>query len=300
MLWKYRILLNDLKKEDKEEKYYDHFENKNIDTDNKDEEIKRIKNELINLDKLKIYWGDNIINNYKEKLNALILIISSYLNRDKEKPEVVKLRKDCKNLLIMLEKKVKNKKGYEKSLDNLKEEIIDFINLKEPKPEEYENIKKKVKIFMNLIKQKNIDNLNLPNKNDIIKIIDITKYKLYELIFWYSFIEENLMELMNSKTADESYWKIEMSLNEYNELYPIMTFISEKKSKISIENPEFFVEDISKAKQMLRGILLYKIKNNKINLDDFRQMVEALNGKINNPDKIQYDEYMFSYIISEK
>ena len=55
--------------------------------------------------------------------------------------------------------------------------------------------------------------------------------KLYELIFWYSFIEENLMELMNSKTADESYWKIEMNLNEYNELYPIMTFISEKKSK---------------------------------------------------------------------
>ena len=52
------------------------------------------------------------------------------------------------------------------------------------------------------------------------------------------------MELMNSKTADESYWKIEMNLNEYNELYPIMTFISEKKSKISIENPEFIVDDI--------------------------------------------------------
>ena len=297
ILWKYRILLSNLKKGDKEENYFGYFKNKKI--KNKDEEINSIKKELDNLNKLKIYWKDSLINNYKEKLNTLILIINSYSNKDNEKPEITKLRKDAKNLLINLEEKVKNKIDSGKLLDDMKEEIIDFINAKAPTSEEFQKLQKKVKIFTNLIKQKETDILNLPNKNNKIKIIDTSNYKIYELIFWYSLIEENLNDLLNSKTSYETYWKLTMNLNKYSELDPIMTFIGEKKLKLNEEKPDFFVEDTLKAYQMLRGILLFKIKNYKINLDDFNKIVEAMNSKLKNPDLITYDEYMFSYIISD-
>ena len=54
------------------------------------------------------------------------------------------------------------------------------------------------------------------------------------------------------------------------ELDPIITYINEKKFELSgnTENKNLSFKDQQNIKQMLRGILLYKIKSNNINLKD--------------------------------
>ena len=93
----------------------------------------------------------------------------------------------------------------------------------------------KVSIFINLIEkkgEKNLDILNLPNKNKItknkIKYIDTKNYKLNELILWYSFIDENLNKLFDPDTSEKIFLELLMNLYEDSELDPIMIFINEK------------------------------------------------------------------------
>ena len=51
---------------------------------------------------------------------------------------------------------------------------------------------------------------------------------------------------------------------------------------------------------MFRGILISKIRNNAINLDDVNDLVKVLNSRINYPEEIPDEEYYFSYAISDK
>ncbi len=51
---------------------------------------------------------------------------------------------------------------------------------------------------------------------------------------------------------------------------------------------------------MLRGILINKIRNNKINIRDVNNFVNILNSRINNAEEIHDEEYYFNYLISDK
>ena len=303
MLWKYRILLNNLELEEKEKKdtnnYCNYFRTLNTDAD---EEISLIKNELNNISKLIIYWSEKRIDIYKGKLLTLQNLIVSYKNKDNEDAEITKLRVEANALIILLETKTKNSTSSIKSLNFLKDEITKFTTSNKPTKEQYKILKNKVKIFINLIgkeKETKLDLLNLPNK-DQMKLIESKNNKIYELIFWFSFIEENLNRLFAPDITEKTSMELIMDLYKDSELDPIMTFISEKKLEISGENQNLSFKDQKKVKQMLRGILINKIRNNQIDLNDFNNIVKTINSKINNTEEISDEEYYFSYIISDK
>ena len=308
MLWKYKILFNNLELEEKDENdnknsneiYYDYFKSQNVDAD---EEITLIKNEINNLSKLHIYWEDEKVDTYKSKLLTLQNLIVSYKNKDNEDAEITKLRGDANALLIHLENKVKNKTSSIKSLNFLKEEITKFTTSNKPTKELYKILYNKVIIFINLVgkgnEKKKLDTLFLPNK-DQIRMIDTKNYKLHELIFWYSFVEENFNKLFDPDTSEKESMELTMNLCKDSELDQIMTFISEKKIALSGENKNLSFNEQKKVKQMLRGIFLSKIRNNNINLNDFKYFVKILNSRINYTEEIPEEEYYFSYLISDK
>ena len=59
-------------------------------------------------------------------------------------------------------------------------------------------------------------------------MIDTKNYKLHELIFWYSFVEENFNKIFDPDTSEKESMELTMNLYKDSELDPIMTFISEK------------------------------------------------------------------------
>ena len=308
MLWKYKILFNNLELKEKDENdnknsneiYYDYFKSQNVDAD---EEITLIKNEINNLSKLHIYWEDEKVDTYKSKLLTLQNLIVSYKNKDNEDAEITKLRGDANALLIHLENKVKNKTSSIKSLNFLKEEITKFTTSNKPTKELYKILYNNLIIFINLVgkgnEKKKLDTLFLPNK-DQIRMIDTKNYKLHELIFWYSFVEENFNKLFDPDTSEKESMELTMNLCKDSELDPIMTFISEKKIALSGENKNLSFNDQKKVKQMLRGIFLSKIRNNNIDLNDVKYFVKILNSRINYTEEIPEEEYYFSYLISDK
>jgi len=307
MLWKYKTLFNNLELEEKDENnnnnneiYYDYFKSQNVDAD---EEITLIKNEINNLSKLLIYWKEEKVDSYKSKLLTLQNLIVSYKNKDNEDAEITKLRGDANALLIHLENKVKNKTSSIKSLNFLKEEITKFTTSNKPTKELYKILYNKVIIFINLVEKENekkkLDTLFLPNK-DQIRMIDTKNYKLHELIFWYSFVEENFNKIFDPDTSEKESMELTMNLYKDSELDPIMTFISEKKLALSGENKNLSFNDQKKVKQMLRGIFISKIRNHNIDLNDVNDFVKILNSRINYTEEIPDEEYYFSYLISDK
>ena len=230
-------------------------------------------------------------------------LIISYKNKDIEDAEITKLRNDANTLLISLENKVKNKTSTIKSLNFIKEEITKFTNMNKPTKELYDILFNKVKYFIDLVgkenEKKKLDTLDLPNK-DQMKIIDTKNYKLHELIFWHSFIGENLNKLFDPDTDEKSAMELMMNLYKDSELDPLMTFISEKKLELSGENQNLSYNDQRKVKQMLRGIFISKIRNNKIDLSEVNDIVKKINSRLNFSEEIPDEEYYFSYMISDK
>lgn len=85
----------------------------------------------------------------------------------------------------------------------LKDEITKFQNSEKPTKKLYDILYNKVSIFINLVRKENeqkLDILNLPNK-DQMNYFDTKNYKLYDLIFWFSFNEENINILFDPDTS---------------------------------------------------------------------------------------------------
>ena len=152
----------------------------------------------------------------------------------------------------------------------------------------------------------------MPQKDEIILMKNVGygmtadyygNYEIYDLIFWYSLIQEQFKKLFDSKTKMEDYEKIKINLNEYNELEPIMSFIDERELQSNKEKRNFSEEDKEMVNHMLGGILLYKIYNYRI-LDlegfNYNEIVETLLSRINYPHEIPNEEYIFTYVISGK
>ena len=311
MLWKYRALLN--KKIDDNE-CYKFFQKKGIDPDKEIELIKAEKNNLEKLNKmdeldeehelngLGNYLGKDNLENYLNKLKNLIELIISYKFKDSKEREKGKLINKANDLLDLLEKKVNNKFNSIKYLDLLKKEISQYIDSENPTEEILNNLQNKVKTFIDLVEKKqNLDTLDLPNK-EIIKYYynkNNERYekisKKYELLFWFNSVEEKLDILFDNNTEEQEYMKLIMSLINDSDLEPILTFINDKK----LENPLTDYDDLKTTKQMLRGILISKMKKENIDLDDFNNIVKDINSNINHPGEISEEEYYLSYIISD-
>ena len=223
MLWKYRFILNRLKLDDDEEQYYDDFKDTNIEDNEGD--IKLIENEIGELNKLKIYWEEKMINEYIDKLKNLKSIIDSYNKKDKISQENKKLINEAKSLLYKLDEKIKNNnKDYSNQIQRLKGEVFKFIFSENLTQEKYKVLQDKVNLLINLIQEKkgnNIEYLNLPNREKIIimknsgyglKADYYDNYEIYDLIFWFSLIQEQFTKLLNIKTITmEEYEKIKIN-----------------------------------------------------------------------------------------
>ena len=79
---------------------------------------------------------------------------------------------------------------------------------------------------------------------------------------------KNLCMIYDPDTDEKSAMELMMNLYKDSELDPLMTFISEKKLELSGENQNLSYNDQRKVKQMLRGIFISKIRNNKIDLSE--------------------------------
>ena len=153
-------------------------------------------------------------------------------------------------------------------------------------------------------KKKNniLDTLYLPEKNIDINI-DMQNYKLYEIIFWFSFIDDGLNQLLDPETNEQNFMELSMNLYKDPDLDPIITFINEKKlelSRLNIENQNLSFKKQQQIKQMLRGILLSKIRKDGVNLKDLNNFVKNINSKIRQKEEISEEEYYFTFMISDK
>ena len=211
--------------DDLNDDFAQYFKNNEI---NFDEELKLVEKEKDDLDKLSVYWNDEL-NYYKGKLKTLQNILITYKNKGKEDAEITKLRNEANELMIQLEK-MENISSI-KQLNFLKDEINQFIKQSNPTKELYYNLKNRVEIFIKLIslKDNNLEIIHLTNKNNIDIKLNFEKYKLYDLLFWYSNIFDCLNELLDPKAEEQISMKISMNLYKDEDLDPILTFINERK-----------------------------------------------------------------------
>ena len=103
MLWKYRILINNLESQEKEINnniIYNYFKSRNI---NVNDDLSKIEKEINMINKLNIYWKENKIYFYKSKLLTLQNLLISYKNKDIKNAEIIKLRNDADRLLNFLD-----------------------------------------------------------------------------------------------------------------------------------------------------------------------------------------------------
>ena len=70
--------------------------------------------------------------------------------------------------------------------------------------------------------------------------------------------------------------------------------------ELSGENQNLSYNDQRKVKQMLRGIFISKIRNNKIDLSEVNDIVKKINSRLNFSEEIPDEEYYFSYMISDE
>ena len=163
------------------------------------------------------------------------------MNKDTENAEINELRnkgKELNNQLINAEKKLKKRNKSDcsiKTLNVLKDELASFTA--NPTKEFYKNLETRINNYIKIIANDNLkinenNILNLPNQqnSDLIKFLDDKDnklYNLYNLIFWYCDIEENLNKLFDQKTSQKTYMELTMNLYKESELDPIMTYINE-------------------------------------------------------------------------
>lgn len=304
MIWKYRFLINSDKFKNIDKEYFYDYIKKEEKKINPEEEISTLTKEKNNLDKLVDFLGKNNIENYRAKLMKLEELLTLYKNKDKEDEEITELRNKANGLRNIIEEKLGNQSNL--IIDNLKNKIIDFANSPNPKKEDYDKLDKDVTAFISDFNNiKKVDILNLPNKDDI-ETEEFDKYQKYDLLFWYCSVLENIETLFAGTTlVDETYFELIRNLYLQPELEPILTIINEKREEMieqQIKEKENLPQTLYfKVMQMLRGILLTKLRIRGINLKDFNNIVKDINDKIY-PNKISIDEseYNFSYFISNK
>ena len=310
ILWKYRNLIINFEKNKEKDfnRYYEFLKNQKI---NADEEIELIKKESDNIDKLNIYWDDKKIVDYKEKLIILRSFLLFYKNKGKEDEEITKLRKDATTLLLKLEEKSNNYKSSIKL--SLKIEITNFLESERPTKELFKIIENKVNVFLDLIgkESKNkVDTIYFPEKNidkNDKNISTIMKnYQLYEIIFWFSSVDFQLNELLDPEIDEKNFMELLMELYNDSDLDSIITYINEKKLELNKDkknndlNKNLSFKDKQVIKQMLRGLLLTKIKNNNISINNLNNFVKNINSRMKQNEEISKEEYYFTNIIMEK
>ena len=302
MLWKYRILLNNLSSKDdnQKNKFYKYFKAE------ESTDIKDVKNyideEMKKLDKLNIFWDEDKINIYKNKLSELQIFLNLYEDEDNKNEEIKKLRNEGKNLLFNLENNIKNKTSSIKYLNLLKEKIL--LYNENPEQSKLDELKNEVNNLINIVNLENeklIDALNLPNKNEI-KIIDINKKNLilYDILFWYSCTLEKLEKLSDKNISKKSSIELTKNLLMESELEPIINYINDKKIELINNKTNNWYKNRIIINQMLRGVFISKIRNNEIELNDVKNIVDAINSRVNNISEIPEEEFYFAYIISSK
>ena len=119
-------------------------------------------------------------------------------------------------------------------------------------------------------------------------------------MIWYSFAEENLDKLFDTSTNQETYMKLTMEFYKDSYLDNLIAFINDKKLELTGENKNLSFCQQQMVKQMLRGILLIKLKEYDKDLQNFKNFIKTINSRITNSKEILEEEYYFSYMISNK
>ena len=292
ILWKYRNNMNKVFENEEEE-----YEDKEI---NFESEINLAYKELNNIKKLKnLYFDDEKVKKYENNLKALINEFEFAKRKDDNKKEMREYYKKGANLLKNIQKYSQdNIQGK----DLIEEEINKFIKSKNINKELYEKLEKKVKDFIEfnneIYTKKDNNNFSWPkkkisNQKNLKEISE--EYKLYELIFKYSEIEQIINELLNPETSYKNYLRISTDLNTH-QLQHINNFIKEKRD--DTYNNQLSNDQRKQVKSMIRAELLSSLMNNKIEIDKIQNFVENINEKMKLNDNILEEEYFYIQNIS--
>jgi len=80
----------------------------------------------------------------------------------------------------------------------------------------------------------------------------------------------------------------------------ILVYFHVKVNVLNSENQNLSFKKQQQIKQMLRGILLSKIRKDGVNLKDLNNFVKNINSKIRQKEEISKEEYYFTFMISDK
>lgn len=118
----------------------------------------------------------------------------------------------------------------------------------------------------------------------------------YQLIFWYSKIDQEIRKLISSDISYKKYLDISAELASTPEIEHIINFINEKKS--DQENNNLSKDQRKIVKCNIRAEFLSKFMYEKYNIDKCKNFIDSINNKMNEYD-IREDEYFYFEVISD-
>ena len=267
---------------------------------NFENEIFQAEEEIKNINNLKICFDDEIIKKYRDNLTGLIskfLIGKRYDENNKENMEYIK--KTTK----LMDKINTNCKKNSKIKDLILKEINNFIKSKNINKKLYEQLDEKVEEFLEFNKDTNIRQKNYLKwpRREISTELDLKNMneenKFYQLIFWYSKIDQEISKLISSDISYKKYLEISTELASIPEIEHIINYINEKKS--DQENNNLSNDQRKIVKSMIRAEFLSKFMYEKYNMDKLKNFIDNINNKMNEYD-IREDEYFYFEGISDK
>ena len=296
ILWKYRNMMNiNFINEDINDKNENNNEDEiNIKNEiNFENEIIQTEEELKNLNKLKTFFDDELIKKYKDYLTGLktkFLFGKTFEENNKENMEYVK------KATKLMEKINENCKNNSKIKDIILKEINNLLESKNINRKLYEQLDKKVDDFIEFNKDTNSKQKNylkwprrmVSTDIDLDNINQETKF--YQLIFWYSKIEQEISKLISSDIPYKRYLEISTELSSIPEIEYIINYINDKKAEQ--ENSNLSNKEKKNIKSMIRAEFLSKFMYEKYNLEKLKNFIDDINNKMAKYD-IREDEYFY-------
>ena len=121
---------------------------------------------------------------------------------------------------------------------------------------------------------------------------------LYEDIFWFSKLSEQIEYLFQNQDNMNSILKILISLKSGFETKNLAKFLSERLMRAE-KGGNLTNDNLYKCLRMLRSLLLIRLYNHGINLKDLSKIFQMFNSKIKR-NKISNEEFYFTFEVAKK
>jgi len=267
--------------------------------------ITEIDNEMQNFEKLRLYWPEDILDQYFITLENIREEVKVFLKQDEED----KLINQLKDKFIALYKKIKTfiqtelkDENQKRILKEISEKILELSQ--NPTESLYNNFENQVNILFSLNKsllRENIDDVQWPQNplNDTIEYKDEI-IQILNLIIWYSEIVEKLNIIFDPLSSEQKIMNILIQLGNIPEISSISKFINEKIFGFEkTEGVRISEKEKKIIFQMLRGQFIFKFLSKELKTKDLISFVPYLNN-LRKRFKISKQEFFYGFEMTKK